>query len=129
MEGIDNIIKAALDAAFPVLTLIGKVTAIGAMTIVLSWFSVEHLFGMVPKLRKASPDVKRGLAILVGQGAVFTLHAAGTVDFGNGPQGWYMAGLSGLFGGGFAPWLHDKLKERFPDRTNSAPPDAAGSAP
>lgn len=128
MDGIQSVINAALAEAMPVLTLIGKITAVGAATIVLAWFSVEHLFSLIPRLRTASPDVKRALAIVVGQAAVFTLHTAGAVNFGDGPQGWYMAGLSGLFGGGFAPWLHDKLKARFPDAVNSGPP-AAPAAP
>lgn len=120
MDNLEMILKAIVEAATPTLTLIGKGTATSLLVIVLSWFSVEHILGLLPRLRRASPELKRALAIMAGQAAVLAAHGTNVIDYGPGPRGWWAAAFFSFLGGAFAPWLHGMLKRRFPEATNSA---------
>lgn len=122
MEQVERILTAIFEAVQPTAVVVGKGAGTAALVIVLAWYSVEHLFGLFPPLRRAGPDVKKALAMVVGQGCVLAVHGLNIVDYGAGPRGWWTAALFGFLGGALAPWLHGVMKDRFPDSTYPAPP-------
>lgn len=107
---------------------VAKVLAKGMLTAgvvtALSWTTMEWV--LFP-LRKMPEMAKRQATLLVGMLMVFLAHWAGLVDFGPGPRGWGAAVFFGFLGGGLAPMLHSRIRERFPVVLNSAPvPPVAG---
>jgi hypothetical protein len=110
--------------------LLAQGTITAAVVAALSWFTVEWilpvaaLFGF-GRERQTDP-VKRGAAFLFGQFMVLLAHGASVVDFGAGRQGWLAAWFFSFVGGGLAPMLHSRIKQRFPAVTNTATPAGPG---
>lgn len=110
---------------------VAKVLAKGSLTAgvvtALAWLTCEWV--LFP-LRGTSELFKRQVTLLVGMAMVFLSHWSGIVDFGPGPRGWGAAVFFGFVGGGLAPALHARIKDRFPSVLNSAPqpqPPGGGS--
>ncbi len=106
-------------AAVQVASLLAKGTISAGAVTALSWFTCEWV--LFP-FRKTSEMTKRHITLAAGMAMVFLAHWTGRVDFGPGPKGWGAAMFFGFLGGGLAPMLHAKMKERFPELLNSATP-------
>lgn len=115
MEAVEAAARTVLDAVLPWLILVAKVVGAGAAWALASQQAVEWFVAA-----KASPDHKRMVALALGITFSMTAHYAGYPSFGNGPQGWAAAVLSGFAGGGAAAAFHDWAKSKWfvPTRTN-----------
>jgi hypothetical protein len=103
-------------AAVTTAQVLAKGSLVSAVVTALSWMTCEWV--LFP-LRGTSELFKRQVTLLVGMLMVFLAHWSGLVDFGPGPRGWGAAVFFGFVGGGLAPALHARIKDRFPAVTNT----------
>lgn len=108
MEMLEAAGKAILDAVLPWLILVAKVVGAGAAWALASQQTVEWL--TPPTM---TPQTKRTAALGIGIVFSMTAHYTGYPSFGNGPQGWGAAVLSGFAGGGAAAAFHDWAKTKY----------------
>jgi hypothetical protein len=99
-----------------ILTPLMKPAGIALLIVGVVWGFIEHV------AFKLTPGWKRSLAAAIGQACLFYVHWSGLYSFGDGPAGWALVLMLGMFATPLANAAFDKLVTRFAPWAKKQPP-------